>query len=180
MNGAVSTRHAARQRGSLRRKNLRKKAKVNDVDAAVGRLFSFTIDADTARIVKIEALDATGDRRELSEEEKADLIRGSDNRLEDALECAFEAGIACVLGEESAEERPQETDEDAELRHLMLAQLIEHSAAGALMRHEVLNRAILEALIRDSIQTPSAARPQETAAGTPAAHTALARSNRRH
>lgn len=128
---------------------------VNDATATAGqagpRLFAFTIDANTAQIVKLESLDATGNRHELSEEEITNLAKEArDDRLEDVLEQAFEAGIACVLDSTAEQDDARESAEDAELRHMLLTPLIEHSAARHFMDREVLNRAILDTLIGHS------------------------------
>ena len=122
-------------------------------DETAPRLFSFTIDANTARIVKLESLDATGNRHELSEEEKVNLVREAlDDQLENVLEQAFEAGIACVLDSAGEADHTGESADDAELRHMLLTPLIERSAAKHLMEREVLDRAILDTLIGHSIK----------------------------
>lgn len=132
---------------------------------AKARLLAFTIDASTAQIVKLVSLDASGVSHELSDDEKASLATAaSRDRLEEVLEQAFEAGIACAMGEaiaadlaeDVAEDRAKESEEDAELRHLLLKPLIEHGAAKDLMKPEVLNRAILETLIEQSMNSRSA------------------------
>jgi hypothetical protein len=115
---------------------------------SASRFFSFTIDAETAQIVKFESLDAAGTRHEVTEDEKASFTKEStEEGLEDALEQAFEAGIACVLGE-STVEQAGESEEDAELRHMLLTPLIEHSAARHLLGREALRRIILDTLIQ--------------------------------
>jgi hypothetical protein len=129
---------------------------------STAKFFAFTMDANTAQIVKLESLDASGASHELSEDEKASLARATSKEgLEEVLEQAFEAGIACVLGGEFAEDKAKESEEDAELRHLLLKPLIEHSAAKELMKREVLNRAILETLIEHSMK----ARPASAEGG---------------
>jgi hypothetical protein len=156
MSSTVNHRHQspAKQKGASRKRGSHKKT--IDADQPAGKLLAFTIDADTAHVVKFETLDARGARRELSDEEKTSLLReGGEGRLEDVLERAFEAGIACALGDEARQARADETTQDAELRHLLLAKLIEHSAVKHLMDGDLLNRAILDALIRHSI-TPAA------------------------
>jgi hypothetical protein len=116
------------------------------------KLFAFTVDAETAQIVKFESLDASGARHELSDNEKVSLAReGSGDGLEELVEQAFEAGIACVLGEEGRS-HTEESEEDAELRHLLLTPLIERSLAKHLLQGEVLNRALLGTLIQHSIK----------------------------
>ena len=143
-----------------------KEDKMADVEESAGKFFAFTIDASTGQIVRLESLDAAGARHELSEEEKASLAQtGGAGKLEEVLEQAFEAGIACVLGEADGQEGTQEAEsaEDAKLRHLLLAPLMEHSAAGHLLQREVLNRAILATLIERSTK------PLTAPAGGPAA-----------
>ena len=94
---------------------------------------------------QIEALDASGVRHELSDDEKASLAREDSNGgLEEFLEQAFEAGIACVLGGNEGEENADQPGEEAELRHLLLTPLIEHSPARRLLQRDALNRAIWE------------------------------------
>jgi hypothetical protein len=90
------------------------------------------------------------------------------------LELAFEAGIACALSDELGEAQTEETDqtaEDAELRHLLLARLIDRCGLKHLMKSEALNRAIFGTLIQQAIESTRAAggrgatpTPQEGAA----------------
>jgi hypothetical protein len=60
---------------------------------------AFTLDAETGEILKYEAVDAAGVRRELSQNERVELakIRGGE-AVEDLIERGFEAGLACLLG----------------------------------------------------------------------------------
>jgi hypothetical protein len=114
---------------------------------------TITIDAASAEVVRVEGLDATGTRRELSDEEKASLVNGGrrDELLEAVVEHAFEAGIACVLGDDE-EETPPESPADAALRHQLLAPLIERSVVGRLRERAALNRAMLGTLIEHSMK----------------------------
>src|SRR5215471_8136758 len=163
MNNASSFRHrsSARHKASDRRKSAQKEEKMTEADPSTNRLFVFTIDADTAQVVKFETVDAGGGRRELSQEEKKDLTRKShEERIEEVLEQAFEAGIACALGEElstAQADEADETDEDAELRHLLLVRLMEQGGIKHLMKSEVLNRAIFGSLIQHAIESARAA-----------------------
>lgn len=114
------------------------------------KLLAITVDADTARVVHIEGLDSSGARHELSHAEREVLLqRATDGRLEDLVERAFEAGIACVLddGERNA---GAESAEDAELRHELLAPLIKRSAVRHLTEGAVLDRVVLSTLIDHS------------------------------
>jgi len=125
-----------------------------DSDESKRKLFIFSLDTDSGQVVKFESAD-TGGRHELSEEEKAKLAKeGGDGALEELLEEAFEAGIACVMGDDSAENGGAiKSQEDADLRRLLLDPLIEHSGAARLMRREVLSRAILRSLIQQSLNS---------------------------
>lgn len=123
-------------------------------DQPVHRLMTvtITIDAESAEVVRIEGVDATGSRHELSDEEKASLMKERrEERLGALVEQAFEAGIATVLGHEE-EESAEETPEDAELRRELLAPLLERSGLTHLTERSALNRAILGTLIEHSIK----------------------------
>jgi hypothetical protein len=112
-----------------------------------------TIDAESAEVVRIEGLDSTGARHELSDAEKATLMTEGrrDDRLAAVVERAFEAGLACVLGDADGE-TTEESPEDAELRHKLLAPLIERSAIGHLTERAALNRAMLGTLLQHSMR----------------------------
>jgi len=154
-----------------------KEEKMTEIAESAGKLFTFTIDASTAQVVKLEAQDAGGVRRELSEEEKASLAQaGTAVDLEQFVERAFEAGIACVLGGGGPEDRADEPAEEAELRHLLLTPLIEHSPARRLMQREVLSRAILGTLIQHATKAPAAAE-SSPATGLQSERAAPARAN---
>ena len=125
-------------------------------DQPVHRLMTvtITIDAESAEVVRVEGVDATGSRHELSDEEKASLMKeGRDERVSLLVERAFEAGIASVLGvEEEEDETTQESPADVEFRRQLLAPLIERSGLGNLRERPLLNRAILGTLIEHSIK----------------------------
>jgi hypothetical protein len=117
---------------------------------------SFTLDVKSGRIVKLEALGASGERVQLSPEEMLRLTPPRGSTLEDVLERTFEAGISSVLDGEAIEEVEAETDDELKLRRLILRPMIERSAVGRLMKREVLGRAILGTLIRDAAASQSA------------------------
>ena len=111
-------------------------------------LLTVTIDANTGQIIKIEGANGNRAQHELSDAEKASLAKKMGRAtLEAIIEEAFEAGVACGLGEGADEDEPVESEKDANLRHLLLRPLIENSAAKRLMRRDVLSRAILKTLI---------------------------------
>ena len=145
------------------KQEMTKDEQATETGQSAGKLFTFTIDASTAQIVRLEAEDASGERHELSDEEKASLAQaGSEGSLEQFVERAFEAGIDCVLGGGEREDRAEEPAEEAELRHLLLTPLIEHSPARRLMQREVLSRAILGTLIQHAMKAPAAADTSST------------------
>jgi hypothetical protein len=123
-------------------------------------LVGLTVEPATGRIVKVEVVDAAGVRHELSEEERAKLLKADrETTLESIVERAFEAGIDCVLGgADDNDDEPAESDEDAELRRVLLRSLIDHSAAKRLMEPDILGRAIIGAAIADA-SSSRAARP---------------------
>lgn len=144
-------------------------------------LVSFTIDVKSGRIVKLEAVAPGGARRELSADETFRLATPRGSTLEDVLERTFEAGITSVLDGAPLEEAETETEDELKLRRLILRPMIEKSAAGRLMKREVLGRAILGTLIKDAMAsqappsrstTTSASTSTSKAAPTPSRSTA--------
>lgn len=120
-------------------------------DTPESKLLTITIEADTARVVRIEGVDPDGARHELSPVEREVILqRGTDGRVEDLMERAFEAGIACVLDDDAESSAAEESAEDAELRHELLAPLIKRSAVKHITESGVLDRAILSTLIDHS------------------------------
>lgn len=117
---------------------------------------TITVDPESASVVRIEGLDTSGARHELSNEEKASLVGEGRlaERLGTVVEEAFEAGIASVLGESDEDEQDvtPETPEDAELRRMLLAPLLARGAVKRLTERAALNRAILGTLIEHSMK----------------------------
>jgi len=121
-------------------------------------LISVTLDPATGSIVSVESMDAAGERRELSEEEKSRLSKAANGAtLQDLVERAFEAGIGCILGDSAGEDEPPEPDDDAELSRMVLQSLIKRSAVERLMQREILGRAIVGTLIAHAAEPESAA-----------------------
>jgi hypothetical protein len=142
-NNAPGKSSAADKKGSGPRSSAHASEPVPDAD-----LLTITLHAKTGQIVKIEGVNSTGVHRELSDEEKASLEQETGKAtLEAIIEQAFEAGIACALGDEADEDDAPESEKDANLRRLLLRPLIEDSAAKRLIRRDVLSRAILKTLI---------------------------------
>ena len=61
----------------------------------------FTMRSDTGEVIKVEKVDAGGNRHEVSKEEIAGLVSKNEmSEIEDALDEAFEAGISQSAGSE--------------------------------------------------------------------------------
>lgn len=104
-----------------------------------------TINSSIGRIVKVERADKSGKRQELTEEEWAKLV-GEDEveEIEGALEEAFEAGVAVVLGEETeGDDEAYEDDEERALRRVLIGGLLRRS-----VRRRILQRLVLSRLLR--------------------------------
>jgi hypothetical protein len=115
------------------------------------RRFAFTLDANTGEIAKIENVDSSGQRRDLSRAERLDLAKELPGvGVEALLEQAFEAGIACLLDDEVTKEDEKETEEEAGVRQVLLQDLMERTFAAKALRREVLRRAVVQTLIRDT------------------------------
>jgi len=99
-----------------------------------------TIKGPKGKIVRIEKIDKSGKRHEMPQEEWAKLV-GEDelDEIEDALEQAFEAGIAALLGEEFEDDTTYEDDEEKMFRRLLIA--------GLLTRRRPVQRRILHRLL---------------------------------
>lgn len=167
---------SASRRNAPKEDKMPQEEKMTETAQSAGKLFTFTIDASTAQVVKLEALDASGVRHELSDEEKASLAQATaEGGVEEFVAKAFEAGIACVLGDDERQDRAEEPAEEAELRRLLLAPLIEYSPAMKLMEREFVDRAILGTLIQHATRAAPAPSPSGPTVAPQAA--APARSN---
>ena len=123
---------------------------------ATSELLTITIQAKTGQIVKIQSAEAGGGLSELSDQERADLLKkGSKDTLEALIEQAFEAGIACVLGDAIGRSEADESEEEADLRHLLLESLIRQSPVQRLMKREVLSRAFLGTVVQHALDPVS-------------------------
>jgi len=100
-----------------------------------------TFNAAIGEIAKVEKIDKAGKRQELTEEECAKLA-GQDEveEIEAALEEAFEAGVAVVLGDEDAEDYD---DEERAFRQLLIGGFLERHP----LRHRLLHQLLLRRLL---------------------------------
>jgi hypothetical protein len=155
--------------------------------APAPELFAFTIDASTGQITRLERVDSAGATRQLSEQDKISLQAGKSwDTLEAVVEQAFEAGIACVLGNEDEDEDDdaQESQDNADVRRTLLHPLIARSRATTLLQRSVLGHAILATALQQLIapqasetegssaqQRPgAAAKPHQSGPAGPAQH----------
>ena len=134
-------------------------------------LFTITIQAETGQIVKIQHAEGGDGRSELSDQERADLLKkGGKDTLEALIEQAFEAGIACVLGDAIGRSEAEESEEEADIRHLLLDPLIRHSPVQRLMQREVLSRAFLGTVVQhalDPVSPEGSSSAQQRQGGAP-------------
>jgi len=132
------------------------------------QLLAFTIDATTGRILKLEGLDSAGTHHELTADQVAALSKeASQGTIAEALERVFEAGIACVLGNDQRSSERDESAEDAELRQLLLSLLLEHSTARRLIDPDALRQTILKSLIHDALAAQRTAESHSAAGQLP-------------
>ena len=105
-----------------------------------------TFGATTGDVVKIEKIDKTGKRDELSEKECATLA-GEDevDEIEAALEEAFEAGIAGALSED---DEGALDDEEQALRRLLIGGLLRRRPVLGRLRRRSVQRLLLRRLLR--------------------------------
>jgi hypothetical protein len=111
-----------------------------------------TIDAVTGKIIDIRSVDDGGAARALTAERRARLSQQSGGAtIEDMIEQAFEAGIACVLGDDANDDAAEpETEADAALRRQILRPMIENSTVRSAMRQDALGRAIVATLMKNA------------------------------
>jgi len=106
-----------------------------------------TFNVAMGEIAKVEKVDKAGKRQELTEEECAKLA-GQDEveEIEAALEEAFEAGVAVVLGDEDAEDYD---DEERAFRQLLIGGFLErHPLRHRLVHQLLLRRLLLRRLLK--------------------------------
>ena len=102
-----------------------------------------TINTAMGGIVRVERVDKAGKRQEVTDEEWAKLA-GEDEveDMETALEEAFEAGIAVLLGDTQEEDEAYEDDEERALRRVLIGGLLRRS-----IRRRILQRILVSRLL---------------------------------
>jgi hypothetical protein len=119
----------------------------------------FTMNAATGAVIKIEKIDQSGKRCEVPKEESVALA-GKDNLLEveAALDEAFEAGISSVLEPSSDEEPLDETEEETELRRILLSHIIGRGTRRRLQQRLVERIVLARTLAKaDALRSPGRA-----------------------
>ena len=119
-----------------------------------------TLSAATGEIVKVEKLDGTGKRHELSEEEYAELaVDDATDELEAALEEAYEAGVGDALGEDDEDGAD---GEELALRRLVVGRLLVRGMLRRGLRRRLLRRAIRRQTLRRGVPSRGARRRKES------------------
>jgi len=107
-----------------------------------------TVSTATGDILKIEKVDKTGKREELSDEKSAELA-GDDEieEIEAGLEEAFEAGLSAALGEDD-----EDVEDDGEaIQRLLIGQLIGRRVGLRALRRRFVHRLLLRRLLRQKM-----------------------------
>jgi hypothetical protein len=156
----TATENSPNKQRSSDRKGVGQKSPAHTSESLPGPdQLAITINVKTGQVVKIESVNGTGTHHQLSDDERAILANETGKAtLEALIEQAFEAGIACGLGDTTREDDLLESDKDVNLRHLLLRSLIENSAAKRLMRRDILSRAFLKTLILNAVGPRAEAR----------------------
>ena len=108
----------------------------------------FTLNTATGAVTKIEKIDEAGKRREVQKDETVKLV-GKDNfhEIEAALDEAFEAGISSIFQPEEEEEEGVESEEETELRRVLLSGIVGRNVRRRLQRR-LVQRLILSQTLR--------------------------------
>jgi hypothetical protein len=103
-----------------------------------------TFNAAMGEIVKVEKVDKAGNHEELTEKECVKLA-GQDEveEIEAALEEAFEAGVAVMLGDEQEEYAEDYDDEERAVRQLLIGRILERHPVRLRLLHQLLVRRLL-------------------------------------
>jgi hypothetical protein len=109
---------------------------------------TFTLNAATGAIIKIEIVDPAGKRKEIPREETVALA-GKDNlhEIEATLDEAFEAGFSSVFEPTDDDEPSDETEEEKEFRRVLLTHLIGPNVRRRL-QHRLVQRLILSRTLK--------------------------------
>lgn len=111
-----------------------------------------TVRPATDDVVKVERLDRAGQRKELSEQECAELAGGNElDELVVAVQEAYEAGVAKGLDQDDDDD---EADEDLVIRQLLTENPIAVGALRRTMRRALLQRLLLRRLLKRRLLYP--------------------------
>ena len=113
-----------------------------------------TFNAAMGEIVKLEKVDKAGKHQELTEKECAKLA-GQDEveEIEAALEEAFEAGVAVVVGDQDEQYAEDNDDEERALRQLLIGAVLgRHPVRRRLLHQLLLRRLLLRRLLKRGLR----------------------------
>jgi hypothetical protein len=98
----------------------------------------FTLNAATGAVIRIEMADSHGKRYEVPRDETIALAgKDSLHEIEAALDDAFEAGINSLLEPTGGDEPGEDSEEEKELRRVLLMQIIGRDVRRRLQRRLV-------------------------------------------
>jgi hypothetical protein len=119
--------------------------------------FILTLGMPAGQVIKIERLENSGERREMSDEEFTALAGDSaDADLQPVLEEAYAAGIADAIQDELDREQDEE-DDDAE----MFRRLIVRRAAGRKLLRQGIRQFVLRRVIQRNLAERQAKQPAQ-------------------
>jgi hypothetical protein len=130
---------------SAARRGASKSAKDGDTEQLV-----LTLSVATGEIVKVEKIDPSGQRHELTDDEFAELaIDDVTDELEAALEDAYETGVVDALGEDA---------EELSLRPTAVSRLLVRGMLRNELGRHILRRAIRRQILKREMQRRTARR----------------------
>lgn len=106
-----------------------------------------TVSTQKGEIVKVEKIERPGHRRELTDDEFADLVNEDElEELEAAVEEAYTAGVMDALGEEDEAEDEAEDEDETALRKFVLGRAVGRQLLRRGLRRLILRRALRRVL----------------------------------
>jgi hypothetical protein len=109
----------------------------------------FTLNTATRAVIKIERIDPTGKRSDVSDDQV--LAKKVDkevaHEIEAALDEAFEAGISSMFGQAREDEEQDESEEEVKLRQVLLRDIVGQDIRQRLQRR-LVQRLILSRMLK--------------------------------
>jgi hypothetical protein len=107
-----------------------------------------TVSPQKGEIVKVEKIERPGHRRELTDEEFAELVNEDElEELAAAVEEAYTAGVMDALGEDDEDEAEDEAEDETALRKFVLGRAVGRQLLRRGLRRLILRRALRRVLL---------------------------------